>query len=45
MTSNELKGLNCLLLLVRAVVGLPSLNQNSQKHGLNSYARAVRARK
>jgi len=34
MISNELKGLNCLLLLVRAVASLLPLNQNSQKHGL-----------
>jgi len=33
MINNELKGLNCLLLLVRAVAGLLPLNQNSQKHG------------
>ena len=33
MINNELNGLNCLLLLVRAVAGLPSPNQNSQKHG------------
>ena len=31
--SNELKGLNWLLLLVRAEAGLLPLNQNSQKHG------------
>jgi len=28
MINNELKGLNCLLLLVRAVAGLLPLNQN-----------------
>jgi len=33
MISNELKGLNCWLLLVRAVAGLLPLNQNCQKHG------------
>jgi len=33
MINNELKGLNCLLLLVRTVAGLLSLNLNSQKHG------------
>jgi len=33
MIINELKGLNCLLLLVLAVAGLLPLNQNSQKHG------------
>jgi len=33
MISNKLKGLNCLLLLVRALAGLLPLNQNSQKHG------------
>jgi len=32
MINNELKGLNCLFLLVRAVAGLFPLNQNSQKH-------------
>jgi len=32
MINNELKGLNCLLLVVCAVAGLRSLNQNSQKH-------------
>ena len=31
MINNKLKGLNCVLLLVRSVAGL--LNQNSQKHG------------
>jgi len=35
MINNELKGLNCLLLLVRAVAGLLPLNRNSQKHGPN----------
>ena len=30
MINNELKGKNCLLLLVRAVAGLLSLNQNSR---------------
>jgi len=34
MINNELKGLNCLLLLGRAVASLLPLNQNSQKHGL-----------
>jgi len=33
MINNELKGLQCLLLLVRVVAGLLPLNQNSQKHG------------
>ena len=33
MINNELKGLNCLLLLVHSVAGLLPLNQNSQKHG------------
>ena len=33
MINNELKGLNGLLLLVRAVAGLLPLNQNSQKQG------------
>jgi len=33
MINNELKGLNCLLLLVRAVADLLPLNQNSKKHG------------
>jgi len=32
MINNEIKGLNCLLLLVRVVASLPPLNQNSQKH-------------
>ena len=32
LINNELKGLNCLLLLVRAVPSLLPLNQNSQKH-------------
>jgi len=33
MINNKLKGLNCVLLLVRAVAGLLPLNQNNQKHG------------
>ena len=33
MINNELKGLNCLLLIVCAVAGLLPLTQNSQKHG------------
>jgi len=33
MINNELKGLNFVLLLVRAVVGLLPLNQNSKKYG------------
>jgi len=33
MISNELKGLHCLLRLVRVVAGLLPLNQSSQKHG------------
>jgi len=33
MINNELKGLNCVLLLVRSVAGLLPLYQNSQKHG------------
>ena len=32
MINKELKGLNCLFLLLRAVAGLFPLNQNSQKH-------------
>ena len=33
MIINELKRLNCLLHLVRAVASLLPLNQNSQEHG------------
>ena len=33
MIINELKGLNCVLLLVRLVAGLLPLNQKCQKHG------------
>jgi len=33
MINNELKGLNCLLLLVRAVACLLPLNESSQIHG------------
>ena len=41
MINNELKGLNCFLMLVRAVAGLLPLNQNSQKHGPTLIARFV----